>query len=61
MSVLIAPFLDVEEVEIVFDSLEVQVISEIITILDVEEGDFDVQFLEEILCVDHDGKLVYLG
>ena len=58
MSVLIAPFLDVEEVEIVFDSLEVQVISEIITILDVEEGDFDVQFLEEILFVDHDGKLV---
>jgi hypothetical protein len=58
MSVLIAPFLDVEEVEIVFDSLEVQVIPEILTILDGEEGGFDVQFLEEILFVDHDGKLV---
>ena len=58
MPVLIAPFLDVEEVEIVFDSLEVQVILEIITILDVEEGDSDVQFLEEILCVDHDCKFV---
>ena len=61
MSVLIAPFLDVEEVEIVFDFLEVQVTHEILTILDVEEGDFDVQFLEEIIFVDHDGKLVNLG
>ena len=49
MSVLIAPILDAEEVEIVFDSLEVQIILEIITIIDEEEGDYEVQFLEEIL------------
>lgn len=56
MSVLIAPISDAEEVEIVFDSLEVQIILEIITIIDEEEGDYEVQFLEEILGVDHDGK-----